>query len=86
MLVENPTYSGALACLRPLGCQLVGVDTDHQGLLVESLEKALRQTYSKRPRVLYTIVTGQNPSGATLPLDRKRQVTELRHPIKDRNT
>lgn len=77
VLVENPTYSGALACLRPLGCQLEGVDTDHHGLLPNSLEKALRRTYNKQPRVLYTIVTGQNPSGATLSLERKRQIYQL---------
>lgn len=77
VLVDSPTYSGALAYLRPMGCSLVGIETDHLGLVPHALEKALQASYSRRPRVLYTIVTGQNPSGATMSMERKRRVYEL---------
>lgn len=77
VLVESPTYSGTLAILRPLGCSLIAVETDQEGLIPSSLEQALRKTYSRPPRILYTIVTGQNPSGATLTLERKKRIYEL---------
>ena len=68
VLVESPTYSGALAALQPMNLNLVGVETDGGGLRPESLEEILSQWDASRqgakPRVLYTIPTGSNPTGA----------------------
>jgi len=76
VLVENPTYSGSLAALRPLGCTLVGLPTDHEGLSATHLRSLLSSWPSERPKpkVLYLIPTGQNPSGATLPEERRREI------------
>lgn len=76
VLVENPTYSGSLAGLRPLGCRLVGVETDHSGLSPTHLRSLLDSWPVDRPKpkVLYVIPTGQNPSGATLPEERRREI------------
>ena len=43
VLVENPTYSGALAYLKPMKLQLVGVDVDDHGIVPASLEKRLTE-------------------------------------------
>jgi len=85
VLVESPTYSGALAALNPLGCNLIGIETDRNGLIPESLESRLEdvkknlQKYGngKPPKVLYTIPTGSNPTGGSLTLDRKRAVYSI---------
>jgi DNA-binding transcriptional MocR family regulator len=61
------------------------IKTDGFGLLPESLEAALSafdsQTHLnaegvRKPRVLYTIPTGQNPNGSTLPLERKKKAKQ----------
>ena len=82
LLVESATYSGTLAYLQPIGCQLVGVDCDGDGMVPEALERVLRnwdemREGRARPRVLYTIPNGGNPTGASLTLLRKQRIYEL---------
>lgn len=79
LLVEKPTYAGSLAALNPLGINYVNVDTDGKGLIPSSLEERLNQysSHPKKPRVLYTIPTGSNPSGGTQDLERKKRVYDL---------
>jgi len=79
LLIEAPTYSGTLAALEAKGCNLVGVPTDDLGLNPEKLAAVLggwdeARDGGRKPRVLYTIPTGANPTGASMPLERKRQV------------
>jgi len=79
LLVEEPTYSGSLAYLKPHGCNLVSVATDSFGLVTEDFAAKMdqwEQRYpgKKKPRMIYTIPTGANPSGGTLPLDRRVQL------------
>lgn len=38
---ENPTYSGSLAALEPIGCRIIKVDTDGNGMIPEHLEEIL---------------------------------------------
>jgi len=83
MLVEEPTYSGSLAYLQPTGTRLVGVKCDGQGLIPESLDSILRNWETDqpknhpRPKVLYTIPTGSNPTGASLSVERKRKIYSI---------
>ena len=74
VLVESPTYSGSLAYLQPTGVELVGVPTDGGGLDPQALDAILRHYDGPRPRVLYTIPVGGNPTGASLSLERKREI------------
>eukprot|EP01098_Paradermamoeba_levis_P006140 TRINITY_DN2548_c0_g1_i2.p1 TRINITY_DN2548_c0_g1~~TRINITY_DN2548_c0_g1_i2.p1 ORF type:complete len:321 (-),score=75.79 TRINITY_DN2548_c0_g1_i2:227-1189(-) len=76
VLVENPTYSGSLAALRPLKCNLIGVETDEEGLCPNSLEQILETwpSQSPRPKILYLIPVGSNPTGSSIPLDRKKKI------------
>jgi kynurenine/2-aminoadipate aminotransferase len=82
LIVESPTYSGSLSFLEPQGIDLVGVSTDGDGLIPSSLESLLLN-WSKthpnkaKPRVLYTIPTGSNPSGGTLTVARKEEVYRI---------
>lgn len=85
VLIDSPTYPGTLGALRPLGCNLIGVETDHQGLQPGALRQALskwkpsdsQDPKSNIPRLLYTIPNGVNPTGAVLTLERKKEIYEI---------
>lgn len=82
LLVESPTFSGSLAYLQPIGCKLVGVDCDGKGLRPDILGQTLEQwdearEGAPRPRVLYTIPSGGNPTGASQDAERKREIYEI---------
>eukprot|EP01135_Chromosphaera_perkinsii_P010381 Nk52_evm53s2118 gene=Nk52_evmTU53s2118 len=88
ILAATPCYSGALASLEPVNGNLIGVDTDEQGIIPESLEKVLSEFDPacgyKRPRALYLIPNGGNPTGASYSVDRRKKVYEIaRRPEND---
>jgi len=70
VLIEAPTYSGSLAYLEAKRCRFVSVPTDGDGLDVAALAARLDAWQPARdgakPRVLYCIPTGGNPTGASL--------------------
>lgn len=74
IFVEEPSYFLALRIFADHHLRPVAVPIDQDGLQVEALERLLRQ---HRPRLLYTIPTYQNPSGASLSLERRQQVSAL---------
>ncbi|PJF33466.1 MAG: hypothetical protein CUN57_02095, partial [Phototrophicales bacterium] len=76
IIVERPTYSGALAALRKLNPQYYAIDLDEDGLQPAQLSNLLDNFAAlhpnkTKPRVLYTIPTGQNPSGTTISQSRR---------------
>eukprot|EP00050_Salpingoeca_kvevrii_P015924 m.51192 g.51192 ORF g.51192 m.51192 type:complete len:432 (-) comp6592_c0_seq1:162-1457(-) len=79
ILVENPSYCGAISALRPLNPTFFDVKTDNFGLVPASLREVLisAKDHPKRPRVLYTVPTGGNPTGATLTLERKKEIYKI---------
>ena len=74
VLVENPSFLGNLQCLKLYQANLVSVESDEQGLLPDDLEKKINQYH---PKMLYTIPTFQNPTGKSLPEERRKAVAEL---------
>ena len=74
IMVESPTYSGALDLFRALGFKVVGVPVDRHGMQVESLEKLLQQYH---PKLIYTIPTFHNPTGTCLSSQRRIQLIIL---------
>jgi len=74
ILVESPTYSGALDLFRALGFKVVGIPVDEQGMQVEELEKLLQQHH---PKLIYTIPNFHNPTGTCLNGPRRRQLIVL---------
>lgn len=74
VLVESPTYVGAIDLFRSLDVRLLGVPVDEHGLVVEGLEEALQ---ANRPRLIYTIPTFHNPTGVCLHGVRRRQLISL---------
>jgi DNA-binding transcriptional MocR family regulator len=77
ILVEAPTYDRPLKIAARLGTQVTTIPQDDEGIDVDALEEELRRDAS--PAFLYVLPTFQNPSGRTLPLERRRRLVELTH-------
>jgi 2-aminoadipate transaminase len=72
--VERPTYLGALQAFNPYEPRYVELDTDEDGLIPESLDRALA---AESVKFVYLVPTFQNPTGRTLSLARRKQVAEI---------
>ncbi len=73
ILVELPTYLGALQAWNAYGAEYVPVPIDKQGMNTDYLENALRTG----PKFIYVLPNFQNPSGVTLSLERREILIEL---------
>jgi 2-aminoadipate transaminase len=74
VLVEGPTYLGAIMAFRSFEGDVGAVAMDEEGLDVEALAAAVED---RRPKLLYTIPDHQNPAGVSLSADRRRAVVDL---------
>ncbi len=74
VLVEQPTYLAAVQAFSLAGARLVAVATDAHGMLPDALEAAVA---AHSPKFVYLIPTFQNPTGRSMPADRRRQVAEV---------
>lgn len=74
VLVENPTYLGALQAFRPYGPRIIPVPTDDEGMVPEHLEALLAR---EQPKFVYVMPTFQNPRGTTMGLERRQRLVEL---------
>jgi DNA-binding transcriptional MocR family regulator len=79
VVVERPTYTTALQALRHAGARVVTVGTDADGMDVDELATVLTPGI----KAIYTLPTFGNPTGATLPLARRKRLLELavRHDV-----
>ena len=73
ILVEAPTYLGALQAFNVFGAEYVTVPIDHDGLRTECLEDALRSG----PKFMYILPNFQNPGGTTMSLERRIELVSL---------
>ncbi|HEV3105243.1 MAG TPA: PLP-dependent aminotransferase family protein [Trinickia sp.] len=73
VLVETPTYLGALQSFSMYEARYVQVPTDEHGLIPEGLTPAL----TEGARMLYAQPNFQNPTGRRLPLERRRALAEF---------
>lgn len=78
ILVEEWTYPGAANAYLPYDVNVVGLKMDHEGIIPEHMDKVLAnwdlEKQGPRPRMLYTVPTGQNPTGATMLAQRRKDV------------
>jgi aromatic amino acid aminotransferase I len=78
MLTEEYTFSTAAEAVTSMGVRMVGVEVDDEGMLPESLDHILtkwdpsQHNGSPKPFLVYTVPTGQNPTGATQSLPRRK--------------
>ncbi|MGX1132298.1 2-aminoadipate transaminase [Streptomyces glaucescens] len=74
VLVENPCYLAALQVFGFAGARIVPVPGDADGMDPRALEELVVR---ERPKLLYTVPTFQNPTGRTLPADRRAAIAAV---------
>lgn len=74
VIVETPTYHGALGILEDLGAKVIGIPMTVAGMNLELLEQYL---CSHRPKLIYTISTLHNPTGLTTSQTHRQQLLAL---------
>jgi 2-aminoadipate transaminase len=79
VLIEGPSFMGAVRHFSDAGARLVTVPTDDDGMDVTALEDILRNLNRQnlRPKFIYTIPTFHNPTGVTMPLARRQTLVAL---------
>ena len=79
VLVESPAYHLALRIFRDRGLELVPVAADEDGLRTDVLAEMLEtlRLRGQHPRFLYTVPTFGNPTGMTMPLERRHALVAL---------
>lgn len=79
ILVEAPSYVGALGTFRQYEAQVVHVALDDQGLVPEALRQAIASVRGagRRIKFLYLIPNYQNPTGVLLPADRRTEILDI---------
>ena len=75
VVVEGPTYLGAIMAFRGYDADLETVPMDEDGLQVDDLERRLDG--GLRPKLLYTIPDHQNPAGVSLSGERREGLVGL---------
>jgi 2-aminoadipate transaminase len=75
VIVENPTFLGALEIFETYEVKVVGVEMDEHGMIIDDLRRALAE--EPNAKLIYTIPTFQNPTGTTMPIERRRELLAL---------
>jgi 2-aminoadipate transaminase len=73
VMVENPTYVGALQAFNYYQAKYVTVEMDKEGMIVEQVEEKLSKFH---PKLIYTVSNFQNPTGITMSLERRRALVD----------
>jgi 2-aminoadipate transaminase len=73
ILVESPTYLGALQAWNAYGAEYIAVPSDENGINTDFLEEGLRTG----PKFIYVLSNFQNPTGVTISLERRKKIVEL---------
>ncbi len=74
IVVEAPTYPGALQIFQIAGLRAIPVPVDEDGLRVDHVEAILR---TRKPRFIYTMPSLHNPTGATMSAERRERLTRI---------
>jgi 2-aminoadipate transaminase len=72
--LERPSYLAAIQTFALAEAAFAGIGVDENGMQVDELEALLVQ---RKPKLIYTVATFANPSGATMSLERRRKLLEL---------
>jgi 2-aminoadipate transaminase len=75
VISEAPTYTGTISAFKASGIRMIGVEMDHDGMMMNSLRQMLR----KYPRIkfIYVIPNFQNPTGITMSIERRKELLEI---------
>lgn len=74
VLVENPTYLTAIQIFDSYQANIIGVDADDNGLIIEDLEAKIKKY---NPKLLYCVPTFSNPTGKTYTVENRKKIAEI---------
>ncbi|MBD2346919.1 aminotransferase-like domain-containing protein [Anabaena subtropica] len=74
VIVESPTYYGAISILENLGARIIGIPMTAEGMNLDLLEQYL---HSHSPKLIYTITTFHNPTGLTTTQTHRQELLAL---------
>jgi len=74
ILVEEPTFFGALQLFKTLGTKVIGVPMDRDGMKTDILEYMVNK---HNPKFIYTVPSFQNPTGTIMSVERKQVLLKL---------
>ncbi|KAG0299179.1 hypothetical protein BGZ97_003835, partial [Linnemannia gamsii] len=79
VLFESPGYVGVIAFLRHQPCNLIDVQLDSHGVVPAKLREQLDNwpTDKRKPKMLYTVPVGGNPTGVSQTLERKKEIYDI---------
>ena len=79
VIVEESNYGGVLSRLNQLGCNMVAIPVDDQGMQTDKLNEALANLTSQgiKPAYIYSIPTVHNPTGTIMSQARREQLIDL---------
>lgn len=79
ILVEEFSFSSALETAHAQGITTYPVQMDNEGVIPQALSDALDNWVGPKPKLFYTICTGQNPTGSCVSEERRRAIYRLAH-------
>ncbi|MGL4848110.1 MAG: PLP-dependent aminotransferase family protein [Clostridium sp.] len=74
VVVEKPTYGGALSVFRWKKSRVLEIKLEEDGLCIKELEKKVKQN---RVKLLYVMSYFQNPTGISYSLEKKKEILKL---------
>ncbi|GAA5843364.1 hypothetical protein JCM11251_002460 [Rhodosporidiobolus azoricus] len=82
ILCEEYTFASSISMWTSFGCRATPVKLDGNGLRADDLERVLstwetEHPNERRPRLLYIVPVGSNPTGSTMPANRRQEVYEV---------
>ena len=75
VLLESPSYLGAVNAFKACEPKFIDIPTDDNGMIMEELEKVLAST--ENIKMIYVIPDFQNPSGRTWTMERRQKFMEI---------
>ena len=78
-IVEAPSYMAALTAFYNHGADFASVPVDGEGMVVSELPVLIERLRKegKKPKFIYTIVNFQNPAGATMTVERRKELAAI---------
>ncbi len=78
IITESPTYLAAIQAFRIYGPKIVGVPMDNDGIRIDVLEDTIKKLSGDgKVKFIYVIPTGQNPTGITMSMERRKALLEI---------
>lgn len=75
VIVEEPSFIGALNAFRSYNARLLGVKMDKEGMDIDDLRRVIAE--NRNIKLIYTIPTFQNPMGTTMTLERRKALYQV---------